>query len=72
MGNRELNKEGCGLGLTISKNLAIALGGNIDVKSLVNKGSTFTLTLPIQKREEEFSFKFRTDLYLKQKSRTRT
>ncbi len=49
MGNRELNKEGCGLGLTISKNLAIALGGNIDVKSQVNKGSTFTLTLPVQK-----------------------
>ncbi len=31
--NRENNKEGCGLGLTISKNLAVALGGDIKVES---------------------------------------
>ena len=29
--DRDLNKEGCGLGLTISKNLAKALGGDITV-----------------------------------------
>ena len=29
MKNRELNSEGVGLGLTISKNLAKALGGDI-------------------------------------------
>jgi C4-dicarboxylate-specific signal transduction histidine kinase len=29
MKNRELNQEGVGLGLTISKNLAKALGGDI-------------------------------------------
>ena len=33
MKNRELNNEGVGLGLTISKNLAKALGGDISVKS---------------------------------------
>ena len=44
--NRELNKEGCGLGLKISKNLAKALGGDITVESKVNIGSTFTVTIP--------------------------
>ncbi len=31
--NRELNREGVGLGLTISKNLAKALGGDIYAES---------------------------------------
>lgn len=31
--NRHLNKEGVGLGLTISKNLSKALGGDITVRS---------------------------------------
>ncbi|CDW83148.1 histidine kinase-dna gyrase b-and hsp90-like domain containing protein [Stylonychia lemnae] len=44
--NRSLNKEGCGLGLTISKNLAKALGGDIKVRSQVDQGSVFTLVLP--------------------------
>ena len=30
---RHLNKTGCGLGLTLSKNLAKALGGDITVSS---------------------------------------
>ena len=29
--DRHLNKEGVGLGLAISKNLAVAFGGDIDV-----------------------------------------
>lgn len=33
MEHRELNKEGVGLGLTISKNIANALGGDIEVQS---------------------------------------
>jgi PAS domain S-box-containing protein len=37
---------GTGLGLAISRDLAIAMGGSLDVKSRPGAGSTFTLTLP--------------------------
>ncbi|MBI1870205.1 MAG: response regulator [Chlamydiae bacterium] len=37
---------GTGLGLAISKRLAHLLGGNILVKSVLNKGSVFTLMIP--------------------------
>ena len=33
MKNRSLNKEGCGLGLTISRNIATALNGDLTVSS---------------------------------------
>eukprot|EP00347_Sterkiella_histriomuscorum_P021684 403333123 len=55
MKNRDLNKEGCGLGLQVSKNLANAMGGNIEFKSMVGRGSTFTLSLPYHKDMEEFN-----------------
>lgn len=37
---------GTGLGLTISKQLARRMGGNLTVRSKPGEGSTFTLTLP--------------------------
>jgi signal transduction histidine kinase len=40
--------KGIGLGLAVSKKLAEANGGRIEVESEVGKGSTFTLWLPVQ------------------------
>jgi two-component system NtrC family sensor kinase len=48
---KELGK-GTGLGLTITYGLVRKLHGDISVKSKVNKGTTFTITLPIRLQEE--------------------
>lgn len=39
---------GVGLGLTIAKNIANRMGGDIEVSSIVGKGSTFTVTLRLR------------------------
>ena len=38
--------EGTGIGLALSRRLARALGGEIEVRSIETQGSTFTLVLP--------------------------
>jgi len=49
MENRNLNRDGVGLGLSVSQKIAKALGGEILVESSVGIGSNFTLRIPIKK-----------------------
>ncbi len=44
---------GTGLGLAIVKHIAIAHGGEVEVKSRLGKGSTFTLRLPQAQHENQ-------------------
>ena len=49
--------EGSGLGLTICDKLAKLMGGQISVKSEVNKGSVFTIEIPFQVLDDNKSKK---------------
>jgi len=50
-GTREYG--GFGLGLWISRSIVEAMGGQISVQSTPRKGSTFTVTLPLQQAKED-------------------
>jgi len=41
------SQQGVGLGLAISRDLALGMGGTLTAESTVDVGSTFTLTLPL-------------------------
>jgi signal transduction histidine kinase len=45
--------RGTGLGLSLSRKLATVLGGRVDVQSELGKGSTFSVTIPIELRPVE-------------------
>lgn len=58
----DLALRGTGLGMTISHELALALGGDIDVKSTLGKGSVFSVRIPgrpaePQAQEEEIDIR---------------
>lgn len=60
---------GTGLGTTISKELAEAMGGTLTIESIESQGTTFTLTIPLEsthsiKAEEIRSTRFSDDKVL--------
>lgn len=50
---QDVNSEGFGLGLAITKGLMNALGGSLDVESELGKGCVFSLKLPLTETDEE-------------------
>jgi signal transduction histidine kinase len=44
---RQVEESGTGLGLSIVRDLVERYGGQIEVESMVDRGTTFTLTLPL-------------------------
>jgi signal transduction histidine kinase len=52
-GSSKRTHGGSGLGLAIVQKLVLALNGTINVQSVVNEGSTFTVTLPMETEGEK-------------------
>ena len=49
---RRYSEEGTGLGLSIARSIVESHGGEIEATSQVGKGSTFTVTLPVDQRSQ--------------------
>lgn len=47
--NKSINKEGIGLGLFITKSLAVSLGGTINVFSEEGQFTSFVVTVPVSR-----------------------
>jgi signal transduction histidine kinase/DNA-binding NarL/FixJ family response regulator len=51
------NQSKLGIGLNIVRNLVDLLGGSLELKSIKNTGSTFTVLIPVEVPKEEFAAK---------------
>ena len=45
--------QGTGLGMTIAKNIVNMMGGDIDIKSKINEGTTFTVKIYLKLQDQE-------------------